>query len=353
MFDRDSIAQRIKDNLNSEANKMEGSFAADAALAVAQELEFMYAYLQHTDEQHYIDTATGDRLDKKAKDYGLSRKQATKAVGTIIAIGTEDVVIPAGSIFLSDTLRFLSTANAVIKDGTAEIRIEAEEAGAAGNVPVGAINKLEAEIQGITSVSNELALTGGTEIEGDENFRSRLEFKIGNPATSGNKAHYKIWASNVPGVGKVKVFPLHDGPGTVKVSVLDANEDVATAELMQAVKNYVDINNGTGEGAAPIGASLTVSTASKKEINVQVKIHFADEATAAITIEDIKTALKLYFKEISYHDKISYVSYARITDILFDSNNVEDIEDLSMNGDVKNIGLGEEEIPSLLELEVF
>ena len=353
MFDRDSIAQRIKDNLNSEANKMEGSFAADAALAIAQELEFLYAYLQHTDEQHYIDTAIGDRLDKKAKDYGLGRKQATKAIGTVTASGTDDVIIPMGRIFLSDTLRFIATTNAVIKDGTAEVRIEAEEVGAAGNVPVGAINKLEAEIQGITSVSNELALTGGTEIEGDESFRSRLEFKISNPATSGNKAHYKIWASNVPGVGKVKVFPLHDGPGTVKVSVLDANQDVASPELMQAVKDYIDGNDGTGEGVAPIGASLTVSTATEKGISVQVKIHFADEATAAVTILDVQTALKSYFKEISYHDKISYVSYAKIMDILFDENNVEDIEDLEINGDVKNIGLGEEEIPSLLELEVI
>ena len=353
MLSRDSIAERLKSNLNNQANKIEGSFAADNIGAVSQELELMYAYADYLNDMHYIDTAEGEFLDRKAKDYGLIRKSATKAIGTVLLSGTDGVVIPKGSIFLSDTLSFESTEETIIIDGKAVVRIEAVEAGLAGNIPVETINKLEENIQGITSISNTESLTGGTSKETDENFRERVLFKIQNPATSGNVAHYKIWGSEVPGTGRIRVFPLANGPGTVQLSILDANAEVATEELLQKVKQYIDAGNGSGEAQAPIGANLTVTTAKPKNIIIKVNLKLIDIDEKQTTIDSVQEALKQYFKDISYHERINYVSFAKITDILFDQDNVEDFESLTLNGASKNILLGDEEIPKLLKLEVI
>lgn len=352
MFDADSIKKRIKSCLNNEANKIDGSFAADNVGAVAQELEIFYSFAHYLDANHYVSTAEGEYLDKKAQDYGLKRKSASKAVGTIKITGTDGVLIPEGSVFLSDTLSFVTTAEGIIIDGFVTVNAEAEAPGIASNVPIGAITKLETEIQGITEIKNEIPFIGGTENESDRSFRERLLFKIQNPATSGNVNHYKIWASEVNGVGKVRIFPLWSGAGTVKVSILDDNSEVASTELIGSVKQYLDPGDGSGTGKAPIGALITVATASKKNISVTAALTLVNSEQLESTKNAIKEAIKSYFKEISYNEKINYVSYAKIVDILFDNPNVEDFENLKINNDVKNIPLGQEEIPFLSSLEV-
>lgn len=352
MFDRDSITSRLKASLQNEANKMEGSFAADNINAVAEELSLFYTFMMHLDAQHYVSTAEGEYLDLKAKDYGLKRKQATQARGEVVITGSDGIIIPVKTVFLSDTLGFVSQTEGVIADGQTMVSVAAQEAGAAGNLPVGSIKKLETDILGVQGVKNVAAFVGGTDEESDKQFRDRLLFKIQNPATSGNVYHYKIWASEVDGVGKVRVFPLHNGPGTVKVSILDNNSDTASEELMQKVRDHIDPLTATGAGKAPIGVQLTVSTATQKEISLSVQLTLVHEELSEQTEAALKKAIKEYFRSISYNDKISYVSYAKIGDILFDHENVEDFQKLQLNGGVSNIPIGQEEIPFLVGLEV-
>ncbi|MDO5096494.1 MAG: baseplate J/gp47 family protein [Peptostreptococcaceae bacterium] len=352
MFDRDSIINRLKDGLLSESNKMEGSFAADNIGAVAEEFEMMYAFMQYLDINHYVNSAEGEYLDRKAVDYGLSRKKATKATGVVKVTGTDGVNIPKGTILVSDTLSFETVQDVTISSGIATVKVVAVEPGTAGNIPPQAIKKLEDSISGVTKVENESAFTGGTEDETDDSFRERLLFKIQNPATSGNVNHYKIWASEVNGVGRVRVFPLHAGAGTVKVSILDDNADVASSELIEAVKKHIDPDNGQGTGKAPIGAKLTVTTAVKKNIAINARLRLVNQSRLQETKIAIEQAIKRYFKTISYNEKINYVSYAKIVDILFDNENIEDFEELRINNGNRNIVLGQEEIPFLQNLEV-
>lgn len=353
MLNRDSIIERLKNSLQNEANKIEGSFAIDNINSIAEELEVFYGFVLFLDQNHYVDTAEGEYLDKKAADYGLVRKKATKARGTVKVSGAAGVNIPKGTIFLSDTLSFVSLSEATIPETEVTIEVEAVEAGALGNLPIGSIIRTEETIPGINGVSNQSAFTGGSDIETDELFRGRLLFKIQNPATSGNVNHYKIWASEVDGVGKVRVFPLHAGPGTVKVSVLDNNSAIATPELLQKVKNHIDPDvSGDGFGRAPIGAKLTVSTATAKNISISVHLQLIHPERLEETRTAIQTAIQNYFKSVSYNERVNYVSAAKLGDILFDHENVEDFELLMLNNDTKNIPIGQEEIPILSSLEV-
>lgn len=61
------------------------------------------------------------------------------------------------------------------------------------------------------------------------------------------------------GVGKAKAFPLWDGPGTVKVALLNNEMQTPAEAVIEAVQEYIDpTQDGMGEGAAPIGPVVTV-----------------------------------------------------------------------------------------------
>lgn len=63
-----SILNRLKDNVQSSASKLEGSFTFDNLSSVANELAKFYSYDVTTllDRIH-VDTATGEDLDKLGK----------------------------------------------------------------------------------------------------------------------------------------------------------------------------------------------------------------------------------------------------------------------------------------------
>lgn len=83
-------------------------------------------------------------------------------------------------------------------------------------------------------VTNEHATTGGSNDETDTQLRERYNEYISRPVTSGNKYQYISWAKSVPGVGDAKCIPLWNGPGTVKVIIVDTENQIAPAELVKS-----------------------------------------------------------------------------------------------------------------------
>ena len=92
----------------------------------------------------------------------------------------------------------------------------------------------------------------GLDEEDTEDFRDRLLFQLQRPATSGNADHYRQWAREVAGVGDALVLPLHQGPGTVKVLVVDEDRTPAKPALLDEVFAHI-------EEERPIGCLLYTS----------------------------------------------------------------------------------------------
>lgn len=345
------IISRIKADLQNPANRIEGSFAADNVQAVGKEMAKYYAYVEYLQDMHYVETAEGEWLDKKAKDAGVYRKEAKKAFGKVKFIGNKGTVIPYDFIVSSETKNFRTTESGVIAENFIILDVEAIEPGSSSNIPEGTITKFDT-IEGLKEVINIEATHNGTDIEDDESFRERTLLKMRYPGTSGNQYHYMHWAMEVDGVGRVKVFPLWDGPGTVKVSILDSNQGVAGEELRKKVKEHIDPGNGDGSALAPIGANLTVSTANAIPINIEAKITMVD--IEGYTIDGIKEAMEVFLKEhledISY--KANSLSFAKVIDILWTIEGVADIVSIKLNGLTENIKFGDEEIPVLGEVNI-
>ena len=75
----------------------------------------------------------------------------------------------------------------------------------------------------------------------------------------GNVADYKERVNAMNGVGGVKVYPVWNGGGTVKLVIINSEFNVPSAELVGQVQTAVDPvqNSGRGVGIAPIGHVVT------------------------------------------------------------------------------------------------
>lgn len=347
-MDASAIIANAKAKLKSKANQQEGSFAADVVQACAVEIAKYYSYSDIIMQNLFVGSATGKFLDLKASDYGLVRKPASKAKGTLTLTGTNGLNVPKGSIFSSNEMQYQSNEDVTLSAEGAEVAAECTVYGVAGNAKAGTITTTK--INGLTSVTNAKDFTGGGETETDEAFRERLLNKIRTPATSGNIHHYKNWALEVVGVGRARVIPLHAGAGTVKVLILSSEMQAADEELISKVKAHIGADD-TGSGKAPIGATVTVASGTLKAVNVSV-----DVEEQGYTLEEVKSKLehnlKTYLKSLAFNEQAQGVSYAKISDIVFNTEGVKDYQNLTVNGGTANIALEIQEFPSLGTLEV-
>ena len=339
----------MKAALTNPLSKIEGSFAIFNLRAVAKEFAIAYNEMKIIEDNYSLDTATGEYLDAKALDYGMERRYARATWGMVTFTGSDGVAVPSDTIVGAPDygVQFVTVGDVTIIGGTATAEVQCTTIGTSGNVPAGSITQLITSIPGVASVINDDDFTGGTDRESDDSFRERIYFKIRNPATSGNKNHYIQWATEVSGVGKVKVFSLWNGPGTVKVSILDSNGDPATDELIEEVQLYIDPEpQQEGNGEAPVGALVTVSTAKEKKVDVAATVAFGVAGNIEQVESEFEAALEAYFRGIAYDNVTTGVSVAKIGNILFDITGVVDYDatSLSVNGGTASVTIGDEEI---------
>lgn len=325
-------------------DKREGSFVWDATIPAALELAQLYIELGLLHRVGFVATMYGAYLDLRASEWGLERKPATQATGTLTLMGTAGVVIPAGTRFRTKSgIEFeLVTDAGIDAGGTGTGGIRAVEAGTTGNVMAGAITEIPVAIQGLQSVMNNEATTGGVDIESDDVLRERLLERMSRPATSGNIYHYIQWAKAVPGVGDARVVPIWNGPGTVKVILLDNNRQPASAELVAEVVSYI-------EAERPIGATVTVVSATGVDISITATIEYD---AGLYTLEEITTeveqAITAHLAQVAFRQ--GYVSYAKLGAVLMGIDGLTDYSGLLVNGGTANIVLADDEVPILGEV---
>ena len=223
----DEALERMRGWLESPLSKIEGTFSIFNLRSVAMESAYLQNLMDIIRDNYFLDTASGVYLDRKALDDGLVRHYAAPSTGQVTFSGSVGVVVPSGTVVSATAygVRFATTSEVTIgSDGTAVANVQSEGVGARGNVPAGAVDNLADKIEGVVSVTNASEMENGRDRESDTQFRGRLYTKIRYPATSGNVQCYINWAMDQQGVGAVKVFPLWNGPGTVKVSIFGRYE---------------------------------------------------------------------------------------------------------------------------------
>lgn len=331
-----SSIEKMLAKVPSDYDKREGSVFYDTLKPASMVIDAVRQEIAESLKLRFASTSSGTYLDKIASDVGITRKPAVKAQGEVTISGENGTVIEAGTKVASDTLVFSTIEEATIESGSVRVRIMADVAGSQGNVPPSAINSFPVTISGLNTVTNEQELRGGQEEETDEALRERYFIKVREPATSGNVYHYRRWALEVIGIGGVKVFPLHNGPGTVKLIIVDTKMQQASKDLIEAVKAHI-------EQVKPIGATVEVVSATNKEISVSAKVKILPSTTLSKVQSAFSTALKDYFRCVSFD--LDYVSLAKTGNILLSVEGVTDYTELKLNASGANVSLEETEIP--------
>lgn len=338
---KEEILKRMMSAVSNVFDKREGSVIHDALAPVAYELSVAYEELEQKYKNTFAGTANRDGLILRAEEIGLKPYEATYAVRKA-KFTPETLEIEAGTRFNFEDLNFVVLG--FIEDGI--YSVQCETAGEVGNFGSGQLIPID-YIQGLnTSELLEEVLVYGEEDESTEDFRTRYFDTITNNAIDGNVAQYEKWCRDFDGIGNFKILPLWNGANTVKVSILSADNDVASDVLVNDFQNYLDpTKNGLGNGQAPIGAIVTVSTAKTKAVNIAAKVTLKTGYSDVVGLED---DLREFLKSIAY--KKSEVNYYAVATVISENESIDTVESVSVNGSTSNIVLGTEEIAVLGEV---
>ena len=339
----EEIKQRVLNNTDINVDKREGSFLNDMASPLSYELAKFYIEQQDLVNMAFVKNGYFNYLDAKCEEYGISRKQGTKAVGEVIFTGENGTLISNGTMLFVDDLYFVVLNDAIIVENQAELVVEALEVGKQYNLLANTKLTLTEPINGVNDIYVKSNFENGTDIESDEDLRERFFTTIKKSYTSGNVAHYEMWTLEVNGTGACKVYPLKNGNGTVEIVITNSDMLGASSELIENVKANI-------EEKRPIGASVTVVSATEKAINVSATIRLIK----GYDIEEVKaefaTKLTQYLKEIAFKD--TYISIARLGNLLLDTTGVFDYADFKVNGVNSNIILSDTDVPKVGELSL-
>lgn len=338
----DSILQDMLSRVNNYFDKREGSPIYLALAPVAVELQQTYIDLDALLAETFADTASRQYLIKRAAERGLAPESATKAVSR----ATFNMDVPIGSRFSLDSLTFL----AIEKIDNYNYKLQCETAGAQGNI-LGILLPID-YIAGLTTAELVEVLIPGADEEETEVFRQRYFDDLEAQAFGGNQADYKQKTKELDGVGGVKVYPVWNGGGTVKLVIVDSSFNKPTVELVDAVQTEIDptVNQGVGLGIAPIGHVVTVEAVTELIVNVGSTITLSAGYIWADVEPYIQDAINGYFLDLKKtweNENALVVRISQVESAILKVTGVVDITGTTLNGGVINLILTDVQIPVL------
>lgn len=260
-------------------------------------------------------------------------------------------MIKSGTVFCTSAtdsgpaIEFATTENADIgDDGSVTISIRAVEAGSKSNVPANTIVIMAKPNKSVTSITNENATSGGTERESNDDYYDRIAAEYDNSLTYlGNDTDYIRWAK-AAGAGDCIVVSAAEGPGTVKLVLVDANGQPASQDLIDAVYNYiVSPNDKTARLLPTACAELSCVAATTVSISYTITGLLYDNTTSIEQIKkDFAEAVKGVYSEAKDE---SLLRYNDVRPLIKGIAGVEDFSTFLMNGGMSNITLQKEEYP--------
>ncbi|MDO4327016.1 MAG: baseplate J/gp47 family protein [bacterium] len=334
------LLKRMLDRIPSGIDKREGSIIYDALAPAAVELQNMYIELDWMLKQAFADTQDREYLIKRCAERGISPTPSTCAV----LKGEFNKEVPIGSRFSIDLLNYRVTQ----KIGEWVYWLECETAGSEGNRHLGTLIPIQ-YIPGLTSAELTEVLIPGEDEEETEHLRSRYFASFHSQAFGGNVADYKQKAGQIAGVGGVKVYPVWNGGGTVKLVIQDSLYGVPTKEVLQLVKDTLDPeeDSGKGYGLAPIGHQVTVEGVKGVEIEIRTHLMYQSGWNLEQCRSRIEATVEAYLQELNENWENTeglVIRISRLESRLLDVEGILDVSETSIQGEKRNWELAADEI---------
>lgn len=252
-----------------------------SAKVIAGMVYEVFGFADYIAKQKFAGEADGENLDLHAQEFGLSRRPAAPAVGTVTITCAGALSVDVGAVFQrGDAVEYVASASAsVLSAGTLDVPVIAATDGAITNANPGTsvaiLSGVTDAAGGATAVVGSAGIVGGVDVEPDGELwttdlgtlRGRILFRKRNPPHGGNAADYVQWATSVSGVTRVFVERLWSGAGTVRVFPLMDDlypaDGVPSSADIARVAYYVETQR-------PSGAIVTVTAPARVPVNITI-----------------------------------------------------------------------------------
>lgn len=326
----------------------ENGYIYNALYPPAVEIAYCLLLMDQVENKVFASKAVtsgySDQLELRCSELGIYRKQATYAKPIVTFTGKVGTKISSGFIVsTSDNRQYTVISDIVIStDGTINAETIASDIGSLYNVKAGDINYMPVKMSNIVSVTNLNDYSEAYDNETDQDLYDRYLLKVQSAGTSGNKADYENWCLECTGVGDVQVYPLKDENlqpknGHVTCVITNSNKRGASAELITTVKNYIDPDNGTGEGKAPIGSTVHIISVEEVPLNIYADIQISADTTLDVVKTSMSNLIEDYLKTVAL--STNKISIVKIGSLILDIDGIEDYSNLTINNASSNVSL--------------
>lgn len=345
----DFILKRMLSRVPDTIDKREGSVIYDACSPAAAELAQMYIELDVNYKLSFADTASGEYLSRKTAEFGVNRAGATLAERKGLFYNSANVLmdVPLGSRYAIGKLTYVAKK----RINTGIYSLTCESSGTIGNQQFGNLLPID-YVAGLVRAELADVLVPGEDAETDHALRERFYAAVNEPPFGGNVADYKQRINAIPGVGATKVYPVWQGGGTVKCTIIAADWSVPSPTLVNEVQTIMDptVNSGQGLGQAPIGHKVTIAGVSGQTMNIETTLTLASGVTPGQVQADVEAAVSAYLLELRQdwvNQQQLIVRTAQIDARILTVTGVEDVTGTKINGVAANLTLGADEIPMI------
>ncbi|CAB5645813.1 baseplate J/gp47 family protein [Providencia hangzhouensis] len=349
-----TLSTLIARNQADIESRLPGTYAR-TAFSVAQAIAYanagnaagLHEHLAWTSRQVVPHLADDDKLLEHCEFWGVWRKAATFAEGTLTVTATASAFIPSGTRWQRpDGEVFESKENTYLSAGSNSISVNAINEGRIGNTVAGVPFALVSAVVNVQPDAVSQVINGGAELETIDSLRSRLLFRVQYPPSGGNRFDYERWALEVPGVTRAWCIPRFRGRGTVGLMFVMDDENVIFPDIndMSRVETYINghINPITNQvEGKPAGTELIVMSPTPKVVDFEIRLlpNFKD-------VQDgVRENLKRYLEGLPPNG-VAYLSELRAAvsnaegettnTMFFPDNDIHAIEnEIFVLGDIK------------------
>lgn len=162
--------------------------------------------------------------------------------------------------------------------------------------------------------------------------------------------------------GQVKIFPVWNGGGTVKLSFVNSDNSIPSDEFVEEVQTEVDpiVNSGEGIGLAPIGHHVTVTKPVEYKININVYVDVNVNFSLSNIQDKIIERIKSYILEVQnnwQNSNILTVYVSKVIAYTLLTEGVDNVARVIINGEQNDLQLEEtaqlQQFPIVGEVKIY
>lgn len=348
-------------NVRDDVDKREGSIIWDSGAPCCIEIAKAYLYLQAMMANAFAATAHGTFLEYRCAEQGIEKDPATyaKRLGIFkdgagnpysVTLGTQFSTVNETNL-VSFTVIEVYTQNGETVPGS--YILQCSEAGEIGNQYFGEIVPV-LDLNGLAEATLSEILIPGENEQDEEEIRQEYFETVNQKPFGGNITEYRQLTESIEGVGSCQIYPVWNGGGTVKISILDSTYSKPSNVLIETVQKAIDPHwndeyAGKGLGNAPIGHVVTIVGATDFVVNISATIELSTGYTIQQIQENIKNNIETYFynlkkdwdKATDLNEYAVKVVKAAVSNAIFNTTGISNITECLLNDEDKDIELTE------------